>query len=389
MASPSDARSATSGGSRADRIGDLDDFFGQLDLEDEVFDDLVIDDEIPEINERVRWMALARVHTDMRAAWNPAFFKDMRAAWNPAQPVKFKPKGANLFVVQASCLGDWERIMYQGPWLFRFWAVLLHPYDGFSRVEDMQIVHMPIWLQIHKLPEGYCSKDIVEKLIRKAGEIMEFRLAGNSRGNYVRIKVKHDVREPLTKHVSIIKGKERQVFAVRYEKLARFCKFCGRIGHEFKECGSGVYTAKELKFGDWLYADPPNMYRAENRGSGRTAAATSAANGSEDLHDTMTTPIKNLPAVNGLVDQGDVDLDKVSMDEDKGVRKRLLLEGENGTDQRNRSVPVLAITAGNGEDDLVSSPTSSSESKRAKTSVNFLDDTNNSAGSREEPRREQ
>jgi hypothetical protein len=80
-------------------------FFGQLDLEDEVFDDLVIDEVVPEINERVHWMSLAHVHTDKTFSQS-AFFKDMRDAWNPAQPMRFRAVGANLFVMQASCLGD-------------------------------------------------------------------------------------------------------------------------------------------------------------------------------------------------------------------------------------------------------------------------------------------
>lgn len=388
MATPSDACSATSGGPRGGKTDDLDDFFEQLDLEDEVFDDLAIQEEIPEINDPVRWMALARVHTDKTFSQS-TFFKDMRAAWNLAQPVRFRPVGANLFVVQAACLGDWERIMFQGPWLFRFWVVLLHPYDGFSRAEDVHFVHIPIWLQIHKLPDGYCSKDIVEKLIRKAGEILEFRLSRNSRGDYVRIRVKYDVREPLTKHVSIIRGKERQVYAVRYEKLARFCKHCGKIGHEHKECGLGVYTAKELKFGDWLYADLPNMNRAEIRGGGRGFAPPPAASVDEDLTDTATCPSKNLAAVLVPAGQGIDNHVNMSMDEDKGVRKRLLLGGVQVKCQGEAKEPLLAITSGVGDDIQNSSPTSSSDGKRARTVLNSGDDIHNLAGSHEESRREQ
>lgn len=123
-------------------------------------------------------------------------------------------------------------------------AILLQPYDGVSEGEDVEMWSLPIWLQIHCLPDGYCSKELVQKLISKAGKILEMRLNGNPRRDYVRIRVLHDVRGPLTKHVSIIKGKERKVYAVRYEKLARFCKHCGKIGHEFKECGTWVYDKK-------------------------------------------------------------------------------------------------------------------------------------------------
>ena len=142
--------------------------------------------------------------------------------WNPAQSVRFRPVGPNRFLVQASCLGDGERIMLQGPWLFRNMAVLLCPYDGFNKAEEVEFFHIPIWLQIHKLPDPYCKQNIVEKLLKGAGEIMEMRLNGNTRGDYVRVRVKHDIRQALTKYVSIVRAKERQVYLVRYEKLARF-----------------------------------------------------------------------------------------------------------------------------------------------------------------------
>lgn len=77
--------------------------------------------------------------------------------------------------------------MEKGPWLFRNLVVLLQPYDGFSKAEEIEIFHMPIWLQIHKLPDGYCKNNLVEKLIKKAGEVLEIQLQGNSRGDYIRV----------------------------------------------------------------------------------------------------------------------------------------------------------------------------------------------------------
>ena len=208
-----DALSGTSGGGGAAKASDLGDFMEQLNLEDEVFDDLVIDEADPEINDSVRWLALARVCTDKTFSQS-AFYKNMRAAWNPAQPVRFRLVGPKLFVVQESCLGDWERMMDQGPWLFRNLLVLMVRYGGFTKAEEVPMVFMPIWLQIHKIPEGFCKKNIVENLLRNSGKILEMRLNGNTRGDYVRVRVKHDIRRPLTKYVSIVRAKERQVYLV-------------------------------------------------------------------------------------------------------------------------------------------------------------------------------
>ncbi|KAE8784009.1 autophagy-related protein 7 [Hordeum vulgare] len=74
-------------------------------------------------------------------------------------------------------------------------VVLLAPYDGFTKAEEVPIVYMPIWLHIHKLPDG---------AIREVGKVLQ---------------------------------------CLRYH------------WHEHKEGGNGVFEEKDLKFGTYLYAD--------------------------------------------------------------------------------------------------------------------------------------
>ncbi|KAE8808352.1 hypothetical protein D1007_15091 [Hordeum vulgare] len=97
-ANPSDAHSATSGASTAVSKVDMGEFFDHLDLNDADFDDVVVDEDDPDINESVRWLALARVHT-RKTFCQSGFYKDMRAAWNPAQSARFRPVGPNLYLV--------------------------------------------------------------------------------------------------------------------------------------------------------------------------------------------------------------------------------------------------------------------------------------------------
>ncbi|XBH79815.1 hypothetical protein VPH35_105702 [Triticum aestivum] len=389
MASPSDANSATSGGASAAATPILEDFFDQLDLNDEEFNDVEIDEEDPEIRESVRWLALARVHTDKNFS-QAAFYKDMRAAWNPAQRVRFRPVGPNRFVVQASCLGDWERMMMQGPWLFRNMAVLLCSYDGFTKADDVIFDHMPIWLQVHKLPDPYCKQGIVERILKGAGEILEMRLNGNTRGDYIRVRVNHDIKQPLTKFVSVVRAQERQVYLVRYEKLARFCSFCGRIGHEHKECGSGVHEKQSLKFGDWLYVDGPSRprpeqtpsradkYRPMRKNSSPSASLDPGLKALDpDMLDTATSPVKNPGTI---------------MDVDRDARKRLNMDnvGDDTLNKPKSKKEVLAITDGSGQDlgENASPTSSSSGSKRVKLTKDHAT-TQRSAASLEEDRRMQ
>ncbi|KAE8804042.1 hypothetical protein D1007_20004 [Hordeum vulgare] len=375
MASAPDAFSSTSLGSQGKQDEELGDFFELLDLHEEEFDDVIVEEEAPDLVEEIPWLALARVQT-LKKFSQAAFFKDMRAAWNTAKPVRFRPIGANLFVIQAQCLGDWDRIMSQGPWLFRNMAVIFAPYDDYSEATDVLMVHMPIWIQIHKLLDGYCRVDVVEKLLRSSGEILEIRIAGNSRGDYIRVRVKHDVRKPLTKFVSIVKGKVRSVFAVRYEKLARFCKACGIIGHDHKECGNDVYAESDLKFGDYLYADPSGKFKSDREPSrsDKAVPASPAAKVPSDkgvaavdreLKDTASSPVKK-----------DTSL---AMEVDKSARKRLLVEQDEGV-VHTQEGKMLLLTDGKEAANL-DSPITSSDSKRAKKDDGQSDSDNLSAGS--------
>ena len=100
----------------------------ELGLKEADLQDVVIEDE--ELSEEAtRWMAIARVHTD-RTYSQYWFFRNMRAAWDLAKEVKIRPLEDNMYMLQFACLGDWERVMQDGPWSFKGKAVVLEPYDG-------------------------------------------------------------------------------------------------------------------------------------------------------------------------------------------------------------------------------------------------------------------
>nr|TKW10491.1 hypothetical protein SEVIR_6G168000v2 [Setaria viridis] len=63
-------------------------------------------------------MAAAKLLT-VKEFSEASLMSTMRSAWNTAHEVTFCPIGKNIFVVQAFCLGDWKRIMEEGPWIFR------------------------------------------------------------------------------------------------------------------------------------------------------------------------------------------------------------------------------------------------------------------------------
>ncbi|KAM0858514.1 hypothetical protein ACQ4PT_047785 [Festuca glaucescens] len=207
----------------------LDAMFDELDIGEEEFDDFVLDAKDVDLEESTRWLAVARVHCDKRFS-HEALFQQMNFAWNPAKSVSIRAAGENRFVIQCVCLGDWE-----------------------------------------KVPEVYCKENLIKQLVaRTAGEVIttEMSPVGSFRGDYIRLRIKHDVQKPLTRFVSIVLGGKRFTYAVKSEKLGQVCYACGLIGHDVKECGNGIHDEAKLKYGDWIYANRTSRGRGASLGRG-------------------------------------------------------------------------------------------------------------------------
>lgn len=141
-----------------------------LHLQGEEETDLDFSDEIEGLIKEVRWLALFRVHTSKPFS-DAALLSAMRFTWSTAKDVNFKVLESNLFLVQFQCLGDWNRVMEGGPWLFRGAPIVMEEYDGFSNVHEYKLDRIPVWARIQGIPEGLMKKEeLAEKVAMKVGE---------------------------------------------------------------------------------------------------------------------------------------------------------------------------------------------------------------------------
>jgi hypothetical protein len=66
---------------------------------------------------QVKWLSAAKVLT--KKCFGLQTLKSMMmAAWNPTQEVKIHDVEPNLFIIQASCLGDWKQLWRTDPGYF-------------------------------------------------------------------------------------------------------------------------------------------------------------------------------------------------------------------------------------------------------------------------------
>ena len=319
MASSTSAASSSSAPGKEAEINDL---LQHLDLRDDELEEVVIGtEEVQEFQKDARWLAIGKVHMN-RSFSSDALFGKMKAVWNLAREPICREAGENLFVFQMHCLGDWKKVVHQGPWTFRGWAFLIEDYDGKEDPERVVFGGLYVWAQIHGIPELYRKTSVVDDLARRIGKTKEVQMAPRLfyEGNYVRIRVMIDVHSALKQVVSLaVEGEGKRWLFIKYEKVPFFCKHCGLIGHNHEECGDGVSTTKELQYGGFMLVvrrenpqtQEPRSFAPRGSGGGRGRGASSSQPGKrssevaaldvEDKlkNDSATSPLKSVLAIEG------------------------------------------------------------------------------------------
>jgi hypothetical protein len=159
-------------------------------------------------------------------------------------------------LVQCFCKGDWLKVEKGGPWLFRQAVVSTEPYDGLLGPETIDQNYFITWMPIHKLPVGYKLKTMIKNQTeRQVGKAVEVQTDVQGAGNFVRVRLRLDVRKPLARVISMSRSGQREIFEVKYEKMPRFCGACRLAGYTNLECGLGEYEEEKLKWGESLKAD--------------------------------------------------------------------------------------------------------------------------------------
>lgn len=155
---------------------DLEKAMKNMKLKDSELDDVYVgEEEISELSKAARWLAVARVNT-MKPFSADAFKDTMKFAWRLANEPEIREADDNLFVIQVFCLGDWNRIIHQGPWIFRGLMVIIEEYDGKGKPEMVQLDRTHVWAHIHDLPDLFRSEAIVHQLARRIGRVQSVEM---------------------------------------------------------------------------------------------------------------------------------------------------------------------------------------------------------------------
>ncbi|CAN6243940.1 unnamed protein product [Urochloa humidicola] len=174
--------------------------------------------------------------------------------------------------------------------------MLVVPYDGFTRLSEVTIESIPLWIRVYDIPVVMQIPPFLKVVGAKVGRVPEL---GKPAKDFFRIRVEF-VLEDALKQTVLIKVKDRGLmeFVVKYENIPHFCFVCSRIGNAERDCPDEDLQEDGLRFDTGLCTSPfkremgrrlavhtaiPSVRRGLNfSGQQRECAASFSASSAQD-----------------------------------------------------------------------------------------------------------
>ncbi|KAF8692514.1 hypothetical protein HU200_039614 [Digitaria exilis] len=130
-----------------------------------------------------RWMAVARLYSS-RNFKARVMFDELSNAWGD---VISRELGDNRFLLEFASERSLNLALNGGPWKFRGDALIVVRYDGCSRLSEVVIESVPLWLRIYDIPVMLQRNDVLNALGGKVGRVLEI---GEAVKDFVRVRIK-------------------------------------------------------------------------------------------------------------------------------------------------------------------------------------------------------
>lgn len=181
--------------------------------------------------------------------------------------MEYKCLREHCFLIEFAGKGDRDFVLRGGPWIYRGDALLVSQYDEHANASLMNLDFLPVWVRLYDMPLSWMTKEMGETLGKRLGKVRLVDADSNGRawGDYMRVRVEHPVDKPLTRWLKVRKvaGGDIVHFPVKYERVPRFCFYCGHIGHTERDCELPA-DKRKVSFGTELRCSPhkKNLYRS-------------------------------------------------------------------------------------------------------------------------------
>jgi hypothetical protein len=237
-----------------------------LSLHDEEEEGFCFDfEEVEDEQVDLRWCLVGRFLCERSIHFNSMKVR-MADLWKPVKGVTIKEATGGKFLFHFAHPIDMEAVLNGGPWTFDNNMLILEQVQLGMQIERIPLFHVNMWVQVHNLPMGLMRESVGNKLANYIGAFMEYDKNNQTSfwRQYMRVRVKVDVRLPLKKEAKV-KDREGNWGTVKfkYEKLGVFCFVCGIMGHAENKCVVRFEMEEDNGVRDWS-----SDIRAETRRQG-------------------------------------------------------------------------------------------------------------------------
>jgi hypothetical protein len=119
--------------------------------------------------------------------------------WCPLKGLRCKELGANVFMFTFLQESGKRKALDDGPWKFNNDLLVMMDFDPNKTLEEYTFDTIPICLRVLKLPLGRMNRDTGEAIGDEVGEFIQVDVREDDMaiGEYLRVKVKLNIKEPL------------------------------------------------------------------------------------------------------------------------------------------------------------------------------------------------
>ncbi|KAL8097407.1 hypothetical protein AgCh_030511 [Apium graveolens] len=164
---------------------------------------------------------------------------------------------------------DMQWVLSGGPWSFDGAMLVISTIDKGVDPLEVPLFDLPIWIQLHGLPNGFMTEAADKQLGDFFGSFLLYDPNNNSSiwRECMRIKTSIDVRKPLKRKKKICRRNGAEcIVQCKYERLGDFCFTCGMVTHTERFCSKrlSMGTSDSLReWGTWLRAPSRRMVGQE------------------------------------------------------------------------------------------------------------------------------
>ncbi|KAH7843086.1 hypothetical protein Vadar_012461 [Vaccinium darrowii] len=243
----------------------------------------------------------------------------MEKVWGNPKNFRVLAIGDSIFQFIFPTELEASRVLRGKTWFFNNHFLNLERWQPHKAIKDYSFAYTPMWIQAWGLPLQFLSKDVGVKLGLRFGDVDEVVIPqfGSRDGRYIRIRTVLDVTQPLKRGCMIKFPNKNPVWVeFRYEKLPTFCRYCGKVGHEFLGCDKRFLDMEDevfrsTEYGLWLRASPATQQGRRHEGvapAGRSKAEESNSVSGESLADNQGSKSWDVNAISNLNQNGNEDI---------------------------------------------------------------------------------